>query len=88
MLVEWESGVVVGNGLFEVRFGGDVVPTNTKEEGGKGDEESETDGVVDFSLTDGFGSPELAFGVVPFPVFVVVDERTVLHVFYVSNKFL
>ena len=81
MLVEREGGVVVGYGLFEVGFGGDVVSTNTEEEGGKGDEESETDGVVDFSLADGFGSPLLALGVVPFPVFVVVDEGTVLHGF-------
>ena len=81
MLAEWESCVVVGNGLFEVGFSSNVVPTNTEEEGGKGDEESETDGVVDFSLGDGFWSPLLALGVVPFPVFVVVDERTVLHVF-------
>lgn len=87
MLVEWESSVVVRNWLLEVGFGSNVVSSNTNEEGGKCDEESKTDGVVDFSLADRLGSPLLALGVVPFSILIVVDELILHWVKFLINSY-
>ena len=73
MLIKWESGIIVWSGFCVVWFGGNVVTSYSDEEGGHGDEDGETDGVVDFSLSDGFRAPLLAGGVVALSVLVVVD---------------
>lgn len=73
MLIKWESGIIVWSGLCVVGFGSDVVTSDCDEEGGHGDEDGETDWVVDFSLSDGFRAPLLAGGVVALSVLVVVD---------------
>ena len=62
------------DGLFVVSFGGDEVATNGDESGGHEYEDNETEGVVEFSVIDGFGFPELAGGVVSLSVFFVVGR--------------
>lgn len=71
------EGVVVDvgiDGLFVVGFGGDEVATDGEKGGGHEDEDKETEGIVEFSVIDGLGFPELAGGVVAFTVFFVVGR--------------
>lgn len=71
------KGVVVDvgiDGLFVVGFGGDEVATDGEESGGHEDEDNEAEGVVEFSVIDRFGFPELAGGVIAFSIFLVVGR--------------